>query len=418
MEKRTDAELILVGSELLNGEKQDHHLKYFGEVLKGVGLHLSECRMVGDDEELIAEIVRTRLTATHVLLVCGGLGPTEDDLTREAVAKGLNEPLGFSESAWEEIQSYFESRGRKVADTNKKQAYFPKGAVPIPNRNGTAPGFSLEKGGCFIAVLPGPPHELMPMVEDTVMPLLSRVLQRQPVFMETFRTTGIGESTLASIIEGVFAKFDMFVFSSLAFAGGVDIIVTERTPAQERDMLKKNAAVFEQELKRILGYKFYGKGTVSFEMVVGEALARRGMTLSIAESLTGGYIGKRITDIPGSSRYFLADVVAYSNEAKVRFLGVSENTLMRVGAVSEEVCLEMARGVREKTGATWGLSTTGIAGPEGGTEEKPVGLCYCGLSWNGGQKVRKRIFPGSRDHVRERIVYASLYMLYKHVMGE
>ncbi len=418
MDKHFDAELLLIGEELLKGERQDQHLRYFGKILQSIGICISSCFFVGDEEDRIAEIVRARLPGTRVLFVCGGLGPTEDDVTRSAVAKGLGEPLEFSESSWEEIQSYFTKAGRPISKANRRQAYFPKGAVPISNWVGTAPGFSIEKSGCLVFVLPGPPRELIPMVKNVALPRLGRIFHRESVFSETFRTTGIGESTLASLIEHILHRYEMFDFSYLFSASGVDIIARDRRSTEGKAVLDKHAEALEHELKRILGHKLYAKGTTLFEAVLGEVLARKGMTLSVAESLTGGLIGKRLTDVPGSSRYFLADVVSYSNESKIEMLGVSQATLMRVGAVSEEVCIEMAKGVRQKTGATWGLSTTGIAGPDGGTEEKPVGLCYYGLAWQGGETAKKAVFPGDRYYIRERVTYASLYLLYRHLMGD
>ncbi len=411
MVRSSDAELVLVGNELLNGERQDDHLWYLSRLLRRVGVQLGACHVVRDDKGDIERIVRERSRSVRMLLVCGGLGPTEDDVTREAIARGIGEPLEFSESAWKSIESFFASRGFHISETNRRQAFFPRGASPIPNRRGTAPAFSIEKDGCLIIALPGPPLELADIVETSVLPMLSSVFGRQPLFMETFRTTGIGESTLASILEDVFRRYEEFAFSSLPYPGGVDLVMVERPGVYERSHLEQRAAAFEREFKQLLRYKFYGKGTTSLEEVIGESLAEKSMTLSIAESLTGGHIGKCITDVPGSSRYFLADVVAYSNDAKVRFLGVSKASIERWGAVSEAVCAEMARGIRERTGATWGLATTGIAGPAGGTDEKPVGLCFYGLCWEGGEAIKKAIFGSDRETIRERVARASLYML-------
>jgi nicotinamide-nucleotide amidase len=413
---RNDAEIILIGDELLKGERRDSHLQYLAEALGRVGIRIGICCVVGDEKERVAEIVRDRNSMARVLIICGGLGPTEDDITRDAVAEGLGQSLEFHESAWKIIQSYFASIGIEPADTNRKQAFFPAGASPLQNANGTAPGFSIEKNGCLVIVLPGPPHELIPMVEDDVLPRLRQIFQRPPIFTETFRTVAIGESTLASLLEEIIPQYSEFDFASLFSPSGADIIITDRTGAQDGQFLAKRAAAFGDDLRRILGYKYYANGSTSLEEVVGELIIEKKSTLSIAESLTGGLIGKRITDVPGSSRYFLADIVSYSNESKVEMLNVLPETLEQFGAVSEAVCAQMAKGAREKTNATWGLSTTGIAGPGGGSDEKPVGLCYYGLSWDGGEMVRRRIFRGGREIVRERVVYAALYLLYQHLV--
>jgi len=414
---RNDAEIILIGDELLKGERRDSHLQYLGGALGLAGVRAGLCQVVGDDRRRVAALIHDCTRRARTLIVCGGLGPTDDDVTREAVAEGLGVSLEFDGAQWEIIRSYFVSLGFTPSDTNRRQAFFPKGAAPILNRNGTAPGFSIERNGCLVFVLPGPPHELIPMVEEAVLPELRRIFRRPPIFTETFRTAAVGESTLASLIEQIVPRYAEFSFSSLFSPSGVDIAITARPGTHDRELLAGRAAEFGAELREILGRKYYANGTTALEEVTGEILAARGMTLAVAESLTGGLIGKRISDVPGCSRYFLADVVSYSNECKVEMLNVSPETLERFGAVSEEVCAQMARGVREKTKADWGLSTTGIAGPGGGSKEKPVGLCYYGLSWDGGEEVLHRTFRGGRDIIRERVVYAALYLLYKHLAG-
>jgi nicotinamide-nucleotide amidase len=415
---RNDAEIILIGNELLKGERRDSHLKYLGEALARAGIRAWRCQVVGDERKHVAATVKDCLTRTRALIICGGLGPTEDDVTREAVADGIGEPLEFDESAWDIICAYFKTLGITPSDTNRRQAFFPRGATPIKNENGTAPGFSVDTNGCLLFTLPGPPHELIPMVEAGVLPGLKGIFGRPPIFTETYRTAAIGESTLASLIEELIPRYAEFEFASLFSPSGVDIIVTEKGGKPAREVLAERAAAFSDELRKILGYKYYANGNTSLEEVVGRLLSGKGMTLSIAESLTGGLIGKRVSDVPGCSRYFLTDVVSYSNESKVEMLGVSSETLERFGAVSEAVCAQMAGGVRERTNATWGLSTTGIAGPGGGSKEKPVGLCYYGLSWEGGEDVQHRTFRGGRDIVRERVAYAALYLLYEHLIGE
>jgi nicotinamide-nucleotide amidase len=377
---------------------------------------VSAAHVVGDDRDKIADMVRESVGTSHVVIVSGGLGPTHDDITREGVADGLDLPLEFHEDEWKTVESFFAGFGQKADDSNRRQAYFPEGATPIANRRGTAAGFVIEHAGSLIAVLPGPPRELIPMMEGGVLARVQALFGRPPLFRKTLRTTGIGESTMTPLVQPVFARFPEFDISSLPHIGGVDIVATQRAGDIAEETMREKASEFERELRSALGDKIYGGDDDTLEAVLGAELIKRGETLGIAESLTGGMIGKQITNTPGSSHYLLADVVAYSNESKVAFLGVTGGALEAHGAVSEAVCREMAAGIRRKTSATYGLATTGIAGPGGGSEEKPVGLTYYGLSWEDGEDIRHRVFPGNREDVRSRVMYASLGLLYKHLM--
>jgi nicotinamide-nucleotide amidase len=255
------------------------------------------------------------------------------------------------------------------------------------------------------------------MMEAHVVERVDALFGRRPVFKQTYRTTGIGESAMTPLVSPIFEDFaGDFVVSSLPHLGGVDLVLTQR-PDRDPDGLAARAGQFERRLRKVLGDKVYAIGNETLEEVVGGLLTKRGETVAVAESLTGGLIGKRLTDTPGSSRYFLADVVAYSNDAKEKWLGVAPKSLEAYGAVSEAVCREMALGVRSRTGATWSLATTGIAGPDGGTKDKPVGLTYFGVAWGGGDEVRHRVFPGGRDDVRDRVAFASLFLLYRRLVN-
>lgn len=418
MGQSSEVELIVIGDELLKGARRDAHVAFIGRALARVGVRLSGAHVVGDDRESIARLVADRRRWTRVLLVSGGLGPTHDDVTREAVAEGLGLSLEFSEEQWGVIRAMFEEFGRSADKSNRRQAYFPRGGVPIPNPRGTAAGFSIEKDGTHIFVLPGPPRELNPMVEGAVLPLIEKTFRRRPIFIETFRTTGIGESAMAPVVGPMSETYGEFDVASLPHIGGVDVVITQKDNEADRAHLEARAGRFEKELRSRLGSKLYARGTARIEEVIGDTLTRRGETIALAESLTGGLIGKRLTDVAGSSRYFQADVVAYSNDAKVAFLGVNESTLECDGAVSQSVCREMADGIRQRTGATYGLATTGIAGPTGGSREKPVGLTFVGLVWDGGQRVEHRVFPGAREDVRERVGYAALFLLHDRLASQ
>ena len=413
MEQINIAELILVGNELLSGSRSDSHAAFLGRALARAGIVLKRCAIVEDDEEQIAEIVKETVQRADIVIVSGGLGPTNDDVTREGIAGAVDKPLELDIESMTTLESYFQKIDLPINDMTRRQAYFPTGAKLLPNRCGTAAGFSLDLKGHTLFVLPGPPRELQPMVLEFVIPSIQKKYPAPPIYSATFKIAGIGESTLSELCEPLYRRFPMFYFSSLPARGCVDIIVTERRDAEFDTPIENSAALLENDLRNLLGTKMYGTGDVSLASAVGERLVHRGETLSIAESLTGGMLGKRLTDFPGSSRFLLADVVAYSNEAKSDFMGVQEGTLMKFGAVSEQVCREMVEGIKHRTGASWSIATTGIAGPSGGTDTKPVGLCYYGLSWRDGTDICKKVFHGSRAHIRERVTNALLLMLYE-----
>jgi nicotinamide-nucleotide amidase len=418
MQKTGEVEIILVGNELLKGERQDAHLSFIGNAMARIGVRVTGAHVIGDDRAEIAGLISDRTDNARVIVVSGGLGPTHDDVTREGVADGLGLELEFRDNEWQTIRKIFTGFGREPDESNRRQAFFPKGAVALANPKGTAAGFMVDMDDLLVAVLPGPPRELRPMLENTVVSRVNAIFGRPPVFKRTFRTTGIGESAMTPNVAPIFDEFDEFVVSSLPHLGGVDIVITQRPDVSEGARLRERADAFEVKLREVLGHHVYATGTESLEAAIGEALAARGETVAVAESLTGGLIGKRFTATPGSSRYFLADVVAYSNAAKESFIAVSGPSLEAHGAVSEVVCREMADGVRKATGATWALASTGIAGPDGGTKEKPVGLAYYGLSWDGDDIIKHRVFPGSREDVRERVVWAALFLLFERLQSE
>ena len=410
-----DVELLMVGYELLRGDRRDLHLEHLGRRLLDAGVRIDRVHIVGDDRDEIAGLVRERVPLTRVLVVTGGLGPTHDDVTREGVAEGLDLALDFDDEQWAKIQAYFENSGRRASESNRRQAMFPRGATPVVNTRGTAPGFTIESAGCLVAVLPGPPSEFRTMADAVVLPAVASIFNRPPALVRTFRTMGIGESAMTALFDSLRSEYAEFTIASLPHVAGVDIILRANPDTGLPASLAARAGAFEADLRRELGGKIYATGDLSLEEVVGLSLVEHGGTIAVAESLTGGLLGKRLTDVSGSSRYVLEDVVAYSNEAKVSLLDVSEESLAAFGAVSEPVCREMAEGIRKRSGATYGLATTGIAGPTGGSREKPVGLSYYGISWEGGCDVRHRVFPGTRVDVRERVVWATLFLLYERL---
>jgi nicotinamide-nucleotide amidase len=412
MSERNDVEVVLVGDELLKGERADAHVPYLARELLNSGVRVGRSHTVGDSIAAIADTVRRRLPHTRVLIVTGGLGPTPDDITREGVALALGLDLEFHQASWEVIQRYFADRGKTATDVNRQQATFPAGAQVLPNALGTAPGFVVEGVGAAVFVLPGPSVEVRRMFEEHALPRIRHLFGREPVRVETFRTIGVGESKLRDLMGEQLDAISAYKVSYLPSRIAVDIVFTEKPNVDDRGRLEEEARRFEAELRDKIGNYFYERGDRSLFRVVHDLLASRDETLAVAESLTGGWIGKRFTDVPGSSAYLLGDVVAYADDAKVELLGVQRATLERYGAVSEETCTEMAHGARHRLGATYGLATTGIAGPSGGTAKKPVGLTYIGLSWDGGCLVKRQVYAGTRDDVRQRASHGVVWMLF------
>jgi len=413
--KPNDIELILVGDELLKGERSDAHLAWLGRALLQSGVRIARAQAVGDTVEAIAEAVRESAARARVVITTGGLGPTTDDITRDGVAAALGLGLAFDAPTWEAIVAFFAARGREASENNRRQAMFPEGARILGNAQGTAPGFAVESRDLTVFVLPGPPLEMRPIFEAAVRARVAEIFGREPLRVETFRTTGIGESQMVSTLGEAIEKADGYVVSFLPSLVGVDVVLTQAPGAAADAPLESEAARVEKLLRDHLGAKLYEHGERSLAGVVHDLLVRRRETLGVAESLTGGSIGQTLTDIPGASAYFLAGAVTYSDASKRAMLGVAEETLARYGAVSEETCTEMAHGIRRSAGATYGIATTGIAGPTGGTAKKPVGLCYLGLAWEGGCHVKRVRYHGERDAVRRRAAHGALWLLYDHL---
>ncbi|HEU4364447.1 MAG TPA: CinA family nicotinamide mononucleotide deamidase-related protein [Candidatus Krumholzibacteria bacterium] len=408
---RNDVELILVGDELLRGDRSDGHLAFIARAVRRTGARVRRVHVTGDDPAGIAAAAAERLAHARVLVLTGGLGPTDDDVTREGVAAAVGLPLEFSDEEWNTISRFMEARGRAATEANRRQAYFPRGAVVIPNAMGTAAGFRVDASGAAIFVLPGPPMELQPMVTAHVVPALDAIFARPPVRVEQFRTNGIAESQLFELLAPDTTRLEGYAVSWLPSLGGVDVVLTQRTGADPA-LLDAECGRIDARLVEILGNKYYERGERPIAKVTGDMLAARGETVATAESLTGGSIARLFTDHPGASAYFLAGAVTYSNASKADLIGVRAETIDGFGAVSEETCTEMAHGVRRRAKATYGIATTGIAGPAGGTAHKPVGLTFIGVAWDGGVQVKRIIFPGDRATIRTRAAHTAIWLLY------
>ncbi len=409
--QRHDAEVLLVGNELLRGERRDAHLAFVAQAMQRTGVRIAECHCVGDDIHAIAEKLRERMARTRVLVVTGGLGPTDDDVTREGVAEAVQQPLEFRDEQWSHIATFMASRGRTASEANRRQAHFPRGSEVLANPLGTAPGFALAYEGAHVFVLPGPPPELQPMLETLVVPRVSQLFARPPLRVETFRTIGIAESQLFEILGETTFALRAYSVSWLPSIAGVDVVLTQKADA-DAGALQAEADHVHTRMQEALGSKYYERGVRPLALVASDTLRHRTQSVAVAESLTGGSIARLFTEHAGSSEVFLASAVTYSNESKISLLGVRAETIEQFGAVSEETCTEMAHGIRRRVNATYGVATTGIAGPGGGSPQKPVGLVFLGVAWEGGSQIKRVMYAGDRAVIRDRAAHGALWLLH------
>lgn len=415
-------EIIAVGSELLLGGRLDTNSIFLSDRLAALGVEVRFKVVVGDDETDIVTALRTAVGRADVVLLTGGLGPTDDDRTREAVARLTRRPLRRHQEALRNLRHRLKTWGRAVSAPQLRQALIPSGADVLPNPLGSAAGFSLSWRGCFIAALPGVPAEAEGMFARAVAPRLGTrtPLRLGRIERRVLHTFGLPEADVEGEIAPLVPSGRALRLGLLASPTGVSILLTavgvsdSRTGVARLEELKR----VEHAVRQRLGRWIYADGEATMEQVVGRQLAEQGLSLAVAESCTGGLIGHRLTEVPGSSRYLDRVVVSYSNRAKVDLLGVPEDLIQRLGAVSAEVAASMAQGVRSRGDADIGLSVTGIAGPDGGSDQKPVGLVYIGLDAggsSGSHKVHRAVqefrFHGSRQTIKLRAAQAALNLL-------
>ena len=409
------AEVISVGTELLLGQIVDTNAAYLSRLLAELGIDLHNRSTVGDNFGRIVDAVRLALSRADLVITTGGLGPTEDDLTKEAAAEALGVEVVTDEDSARRIREFFAARGVQMPERSLKQALRPKDGRVLPNEVGTAPGAIFEKDGKTVITLPGPPAECIAMVDHAVAPYLrEKTGGRGIIKSKVLRIAGLGESAVEERVRDLFGGRNPTV-APLAKAGEVHLRITAKAadPA-EADRL---TADVEAKLRERLGDLIYGVDDETLEHVVVHRLIELGLKLALAESCTGGLLSDRVTNVPGSSNTFLGGIVAYSNEAKTKFLGVPAGLIESRGAVSHEVAKAMASGARAATGADIGIGITGIAGPGGGTPAKPVGLVYIGLSTDGGESSHEYRFAGSRRDIKERGAQAALVLLRRQVEG-
>jgi nicotinamide-nucleotide amidase len=378
-------ELITTGSELLLGFTLNTHVNYIGRQLGDIGLRLDRHTTVGDQRAAMRAAVAEALDRSDAVIITGGLGPTSDDLTRDIVAELLGRPLVRDEAIAAAITERFRKRGMRLPDSVLVQALVPTGAQVLPNPNGTAPGLALDHAGKLIVLLPGPPRELKPMFEQYVLPVLKKNFAPadRPI-CRVFKVVGLAESLV-----------EEKVAPALADLPDIELGYCARTGEVEVRIITKSIEPAESRIRAALGDAIFGTGDDRLEDVVIKMLTAAGKTIATAESCTGGLIANRLTNVSGSSAVFINGFVTYSNESKVRLLGVREETLAKHGAVSEEVCREMVEGARRH--ADFALATTGIAGPTGGTPEKPVGLVYIGLATPTRIEVKRHMLLFDRE---------------------
>ena len=414
-------ELINIGTELLRGATANTHLLWLGERLARAGLPARRQTCVEDEPGAVAEAVAEALERARLAIVTGGLGPTADDRTREAVAALLGRKLTEAPEIRERIRAWYRARGREVPPQALVQARVPEGAEALVNRQGAAPGLWIEipdwkgAGERTLVLLPGPPRELRPMFETEVLPRLLRLVPAQSrTAWRRLRTMDVPESVLEQRLAGALEELERrgLEVGYCARPGETDLHLAAAGPEAER--LVEEAAA---RARRILGERVYGEGDETLEQATARLLIRQGRTLAAAESCTGGLLAHRITNVPGVSAAFLGGVVAYSNEAKRRFLGVPAEALERHGAVSEPVALAMARGARERFGADYALGVTGVAGPGGGTPEKPVGTVWIALAGPEGAQAVRRLNRFDRETFKRMTARQALDMLRLRLLG-
>jgi nicotinamide-nucleotide amidase len=408
------AEIIAIGSELLMPRFKDTNSLYLTEQLNAIGIPVVMKSIVGDDENYLEHAVRQSMARTPILITIGGLGPTEDDVTRKVVARVLQRQLVLNDEILAKLQRRFKARGVEMPANNARQALVLTGSDILENNHGTAPGIWVSAEKNHVILLPGPPSELQPMFEGLCMPRLRELAGGVALARCVFRTAGLPESLLDARIAPIYTKYKNPETTVLAKPGQVEVRLVARGKNREdaERLLKELSDQIEHELDEFI----FARAEQSLEEVVGMYLVMKNATISTAESCTGGLVAERLTNVAGSSRYFMSGVICYSNESKMEFTGIPPLLLEMQGAVSAEVARGLAEGIRGRTGTTFGVGITGIAGPTGGSDEKPVGTVHVAVAGPGGTEHRQFLFPGDRERVRWQASQAALDMVRRELM--
>lgn len=399
-------ELISVGTEILLGNIVNTNAAFLAEKCAGLGLSCYYQSVVGDNEERLCHTIQTAMERSDIVILSGGLGPTQDDLTKECVAKVLKKELVLDEHSRARIEEYFTSRGYEITNNNWKQAYAPQGAIVIDNENGTAPGLIVEADGKHVLLLPGPPNELIPMFENQMMPYLNR-LEPGVICSTTVKLCGIGESKAETEILDLIESQTNPTVAPYAKTGEVHLRVTAKAETKEQAQVMMQPMI--EELKKRFGKHVYTLDEkVTLEKALVDLLMEKDLTIGTVESCTGGLISARLTNVPGVSKVLKNCLVTYSNKSKRKLVGVKKETLEMYGAVSKQVAAEMAKGLAKLYKVDVAIAVTGIAGPDGGSVEKPVGLVYIACHVCGLTTVVEYHFSGNRNKIRENTVARAL----------
>ena len=394
-----NAEIIAVGSELLTPYRLDTNSLWLTDELNKIGIRVIHKAVVGDSRDEMRSSFRHALDRADLIIASGGLGPTDDDRTRETVAELLGRRLHLDEAIVREIQERFRRFARTMPEINKRQGMVPEGATVLPNPRGTAPALWLEADGHIIVLLPGVPHELKSIFETEVRPRLTKISGDERLFTRDLRTTGLGESDVETRVRPLYQLYPDTETTILAAPTGTQL--HPRTWSRNAAKAEKLLDEITDRMALALGEHLYSTKGEKLEEVVARVLTENRATIAVAESCTGGMLAERLTNVPGSSSYFLGGVICYSNDLKTSLVGVPQGIIEAKGAVSSEVALALADGIRKRTGATLGVGVTGVAGPGGGTPEKPVGLVHISLADEHGPRERAYRFPGDRERIRQ-----------------
>lgn len=407
-------ELISVGTELLLGNIVNTNAAYLAEQCASCGLSCFYQTVVGDNEERLQEIVKAGLKRSDILILTGGLGPTDDDLTKEVVAKAMKKKLTEDTKAREMIQTYFENRGMEITENNWKQAMVPEGAIVMYNNNGTAPGLIVESGEKCAILLPGPPKEMKPMFEEYVVDYLKKK-NPEVIVSTTVKLCGIGESKVADMLQDMLGNQTNPTIAPYAKTGEVHLRVTAKA-ADEKSANKLIKPIVKQIKTKLAEYIYTTDENTTLEQAVVDLLMANDLTVSTAESCTGGMISARLINVPGVSDALKMGYITYSNKSKRKLLGVKKRTIEKHTAVSEAVAMEMVKGLELESKADVCVSVTGLAGPDGGDEKHPVGLVYIACSIKGNECVKEYHFSGNREKIRENATAAALTLMRKCIL--
>lgn len=408
------AEIIAIGSELLTPDRTDTNSLWLTRELNDLGIEVLMKTIVGDDSSRLEEAVRDAMRRSDIVITTGGLGPTADDITREFTAKAVGRKLIYHDDIETHLRERFRNWGREMPEINKRQAYVIDGSTILPNPNGSAVGMMAEVENKLLVVLPGPPRENQPMFADHVLSRLREIAGDVHVSRRVIKVSGMGESAVDEVAEPIYSKYDGVQTSILFNKSEVEIHIAAR--CENAVSAKATTDELTDELVTPLGVAVFSTDGETMEQVVGRMLKDKGETIAVAESCTGGLIARRLTEIPGSSAYFMEGVVTYSNDAKTKLLGVPMELIASHGAVSGECAEAMALGLLERAKTTHTLSVTGIAGPDGGSDEKPVGTVFIGYASEGRVRSFKIVVPGDRYLIRWRASQAALDYLRRQML--